>query len=142
LVCALFVQISRLSRLQILDLSRNSSLELSTIDFGRLESLHTLRLCGLKLAAIPNDVYNLRNLRVASFEGNLIQELDGSAMAESWTHLEELDISNNNISKLPTELAKLKLRALSWSGNPLVAPNRAIANRGTEAILAWLVTRT
>jgi Leucine-rich repeat (LRR) protein len=136
------VQISRLSRLQILDLSRNSSLELSTIDFGRLESLHTLRLCGLKLAAIPNDVYNLRNLRVASFEGNLIQELDGSAMAESWTHLEELDISNNNISKLPTELAKLKLRALGWSGNPLVAPNRAIANRGTEAILAWLATRT
>ena len=57
--------------------------------------------------------------------------------------LEELDVSDNDLSALPTSLASLSgtLRSLAVEGNPLRAIRRAVLDRGTPALLEYLASR-
>lgn len=121
-------------------MSRNPIL-VESISFERLVShLKVLKLNGVKLHAIPEPIYQLNLLQQLELEGNQLTVLNGSLLITSFPKLEELDVSNNSISKLPVELAKLQLRFIGWQGNPLVFPNRSVATRGTSAILQWLST--
>lgn len=127
-----------LENLHELDLSRNPTLAVGAIPFGQLPRLHTLKLSGLKLTSVPDSVLQVSTLRILSLEGNGLQAIDGAAIAGALEKLEELDLSNNNISRLPAELSRLPLRSIGWEGNPLVAPNRTVCARGTPAIMAYL----
>ncbi len=57
--------------------------------------------------------------------------------------LEELDLSNNDISAVPPNLSLLSgtLRSLLLEGNPLRTMRRAVLDGGTPAIMAWLKDR-
>ena len=59
------------------------------------------------------------------------------------TALEELNLTNNNISSLPPRLGLLgeKLRVLRIEGNPLRSIRRSILDKGTSAVLTYLQSR-
>lgn len=54
-----------------------------------------------------------------------------------------LDVSNNELSRLPPELGKLQdtLRTLLVEGNPLRSIRRNVLMGGTAALLEYLSTR-
>lgn len=56
------------------------------------------------------------------------------------TVLKELDLTNNNISRLPPMLGMLggTLHVLRLEGNPLRSIRRPILERGTAAVLEYL----
>ncbi|PKU69299.1 hypothetical protein MA16_Dca002569 [Dendrobium catenatum] len=56
------------------------------------------------------------------------------------TCLQELNLSNNNIAALPSELGLLDphLQVLKLDGNPLRSIRRPVLDRGTKAILKYL----
>ncbi|KAF8959453.1 hypothetical protein BDZ97DRAFT_1906209 [Flammula alnicola] len=87
----------------------------------------------------------LRHLRL---RGNRISELDGFAsLAESFKgnrdvpgwKLEELDLRDNEIGKLPPELGLLPLDVFLVDGNTFRVPQRRVWEReGTKGLLSWL----
>lgn len=61
---------------------------------------------------------------------------------DAWCcRLNELHIADNELSSLPPALGLMQLRALSVGGNPLRAIRRAILDKGTPALLAYLKDR-
>jgi len=106
-------------------------------------SLTPEALSNLILAS--NSHKGLRHLRL---RGNKITELDGfSKLAESFKgnrqvpewKLEELDIRDNEIGKLPPELGLLPLDVFLVDGNMFRAPQRRVWEReGTKGLLSWL----
>jgi len=58
--------------------------------------------------------------------------------------LEELNLANNELSSLPPALGLLapKLRVLLLDGNPLRSIRRPVLERGTQAVLEYLSSRT
>ena len=56
--------------------------------------------------------------------------------------LEELDLSNNELSSVTPYLSLLpSLRALKLEGNPLRTMRRAILDKGTPGVMLWLKDR-
>ncbi|KAI6042497.1 hypothetical protein EDC04DRAFT_2968164 [Pisolithus marmoratus] len=89
-----------------------------------------------------------RGLRHLRLRGNRISDLDGfQELAEvfkghrvvsDWK-LEELDLRDNEISKLPAELGLLPLDVLLVDGNVFRIPQRKVWEReGTKGLLSWL----
>lgn len=54
------------------------------------------------------------------------------------TKLDELDLTNNDLSTLPAELGLLPLRSLGVEGNMLRMIRRPVIERGTQALLEHL----
>jgi len=53
--------------------------------------------------------------------------------------LERIDLSNNNLTNLPFELASIEsLKQILLNGNPLRSIRKDIINRGTDAIMKHL----
>ncbi|KAF8905748.1 hypothetical protein CPB84DRAFT_1891013 [Gymnopilus junonius] len=87
----------------------------------------------------------LRHLRL---RGNRISELDGFlGLAEAFKgnrqvpewKLEELDLRDNEIGKLPPELGLLPLDVFLVDGNTFRVPQRRVWEReGTKGLLSWL----
>ncbi|PPQ88886.1 hypothetical protein CVT25_009121 [Psilocybe cyanescens] len=87
----------------------------------------------------------LRHLRL---RGNRISELDGFLdLAESFKgnrevpawKMEELDLRDNEIGKLPPELGLLPLDVFLVDGNTFRVPQRRVWEReGTKGLLSWL----
>ena len=55
--------------------------------------------------------------------------------------LNYLNLENNNLSKLPTELGFMKLLGLKIDGNPLKLIKRQVIEKGTVAIMDFLRNR-
>ncbi|KAG6862023.1 hypothetical protein C0995_008211 [Termitomyces sp. Mi166 len=106
-------------------------------------SLTTDALSNLILSAPGR--YGLKHLRI---RGNTISELDGfqglseifkgNRQVPQWK-LDELDLRDNEISKLPAELGLLPLDVLLVDGNTFRIPQRRVWEReGTKGLLTWL----
>ncbi|KAG1722218.1 uncharacterized protein EDB91DRAFT_1175022 [Suillus paluster] len=102
-------------------------------------------ISSLILADASNSRKGLRHLRL---RGNQINELDGfQGIAElfrgnrsvpDWK-LEELDLRDNEVSKLPAELGLLPLEVFLVDGNLFRIPQRRVWEReGTRGLLSWL----
>jgi Leucine rich repeat len=99
-------------------------------------SLEVLTLSSCRLAAFPEMVFGLRRLCCLDLGSNQI-----AFVPDSITQLQvlsRLDMSNNNLSSLPPSLGLLPLRALLVDGNAIKTVRRAVLDRGTEHVLAYL----
>lgn len=63
--------------------------------------------------------------------------------ANAGCRLEELDLSNNQLTNLPPQVGLMSphLRVLRLDGNCIRAIRRPVLERGTAAVLEWLTDR-
>ncbi|RDB25694.1 Leucine-rich repeat-containing protein 40 [Hypsizygus marmoreus] len=121
-------------------------------------SLRTLDLSGNALTSLSLTAEALSSLILATAErkglkhlrlrGNRLTELDGfQGLAESFKgnrdvpgwHLDELDIRDNEIGKLPPEVGLLPMDVFLVDGNTFRIPPRRVWEReGTKGLLSWL----
>ena len=101
------------------------------------ETLTELRWGKAMLDAIPDEVFDLRRLRVLRLNDNHIGAL--SPAVARLVELDELDLTNNDLGTLPPELGLLTgLRWLGVEGNMLRMIRRPVIERGTKALLEYL----
>lgn len=125
------------SRLTSLDLSRVAGGDaLPGLLAPMKDTLEHLRWERGGLRAIPAEVCGMRSLKTLRLAENAIQEVS-PAMREL-LDLDEMDLTNNDVGRLPPELGFLNLRWLGLEGNPLRSIRRAIIDKGTPAVLAYL----
>lgn len=153
--------LSYVSRLTVLDLSKNNIIQALTSPV-KLPNLRELRLAGNKILSLdplivflsaPNlqhlDVSNNRisgtlpvlrqvfpDLMLFMASDNAIAEIS----AESLSGLKVANLSNNEIGRLPPEIGLLAgtLTSLEVEGNTFRVPNFHVLRKGTEAVLTWL----
>ena len=125
------------SRLTSLDLSRVAGGDaLPGLLAPMKDTLEHLRWERGGLRSIPPEVCGMRSLKTLRLAENAIQEVS-PAMREL-QNLDEMDLTNNDVGRLPPELGFLNLRWLGLEGNPLRSIRRAIIDKGTPAVLAYL----
>jgi Leucine-rich repeat (LRR) protein len=125
------------SRLTSLDLSRVAGGDaLPGLLAPMKDTLEHLRWERGGLRSIPAEVCGMRSLKTLRLAENAIQEVS-PAMREL-QNLDEMDLTNNDVGRLPPELGFLNLRWLGLEGNPLRSIRRAIIDKGTPAVLAYL----
>ncbi|KAF8072052.1 hypothetical protein FPV67DRAFT_916442 [Lyophyllum atratum] len=120
--------------LRTLDLSHNALTN---------ASLTTSTLSGLILAA--GERKGLKHLRlrgnaISGLEGfqGLADSFKGNRQVPAW-HLDELDIRDNEIGKLPPEMGLLPMDVFLVDGNTFRIPQRRVWEReGTKGLLSWL----
>ncbi|KAB5534659.1 hypothetical protein DKX38_017745 [Salix brachista] len=127
--------------LQILDLSGNPASLLAHPAFSSLPHLKELYLRQVQLREIPSDILSLQQLQVLNLSQNSLHSIPEGF--KNLSSLTELDLSDNNISALPPELGLLEpsLQALRLDGNPLRSIRRTILDRGTKAVLKYLMDK-
>ncbi|KAJ6894979.1 Leucine-rich repeat-containing 40 [Populus alba x Populus x berolinensis] len=127
--------------LQILDLSGNPASLLGHPAFSSLPHLKELYLRQVQLREIPSDILSLQQLQILNLSQNSLHSIPEGF--KNLTSLTELDLSDNNISSLPPELGLLEpsLQALRLDGNPLRSIRRTILDRGTKAVLKYLMDK-
>ncbi|XP_024960075.1 plant intracellular Ras-group-related LRR protein 6 isoform X2 [Cynara cardunculus var. scolymus] len=126
------------SKLQVLDLSGNAGCLPEYPAFSFLLQVQELYLRRMQISEIRGDILSLPKLRVLDMSQNSLQLIpEGFKDA---TSLQELRLSDNNISALPPELGLLEptLNVLQLDGNPLRSIRRPILDCGTKAILKYL----
>jgi Leucine-rich repeat (LRR) protein len=129
-------------RLQTLDLAHNVLTS---------ASLTASALSALILASPPDEdgIIARPGLRTLRLRGNAFDSLDGLAelagdlfrghRVEPGWHLEEIDVRDNALAKLPAELGMLPLDVFLVEGNTFRIPQRRVWEReGTKGLLAWL----
>ncbi|KVI02233.1 Leucine-rich repeat-containing protein [Cynara cardunculus var. scolymus] len=107
------------SKLQVLDLSGNAGCLPEYPAFSFLLQVQELYLRRMQISEIRGDILSLPKLRVLDMSQNSLQLIpEGFKDA---TSLQELRLSDNNISALPPELGLLEptLNVLQLDGNPL-----------------------
>ncbi|KAF8499974.1 hypothetical protein JB92DRAFT_2980621 [Gautieria morchelliformis] len=108
-------------------------------------------LSGVRALLIPDPARKTRGLKALKVRGNRISDLMGleavaqvlksEGRVEAW-RLEELDIRDNEIAKLPPMLGYLPLDVLLVEGNTFRVPARRVWEReGTKGLLSWLKDR-
>lgn len=128
--------IGRLGRLEVLGLSRNSleSLPETLADLRRLRVLH---LSDNRLQALPAGMATLLGLEELTVDGNMLAQIPG--FLGDLPELRVLDTRNNEVQQLPRALARSEsLQDLRLQGNPLAEPPIELAERGLEAVRAYL----
>ncbi|KAJ6417209.1 hypothetical protein OIU84_003006 [Salix udensis] len=100
-----------------------------------------LYLRQVQLREIPSDILSLQQLQVLNLSQNSLHSIPEGF--KNLSSLTELDLSDNNISALPPELGLLEpsLQALRLDGNPLRSIRRTILDRGTKAVLKYLMDK-
>ncbi|KAK9077499.1 hypothetical protein SSX86_005836 [Deinandra increscens subsp. villosa] len=126
------------SKLHVLDLSGNAGCLPENPAFSFLMQLQELYLRRMQISEIRADILSLPKLRILDMSQNSLQSVPEGL--KNATSLQELRLSDNNISTLPPELGLLEpsLQVLQLDGNPLRSIRRTILDRGTKAILAYL----
>jgi hypothetical protein len=128
-------------RLRTLDLAHNA------LSSG---ALGADALAALILAREDDEGSTVRpGLRALRLRGNAFEDLDGFAelagrlfrghrVVPEW-RLEELDVRDNALARLPGELGMLPLDVFLVDGNTFRIPQRRVWEReGTRGLLAWL----
>ncbi|KAJ7757733.1 hypothetical protein DFH07DRAFT_742106 [Mycena maculata] len=111
-------------------------------------SLTTAVLSDLILSPAVDDAPGRRGLKQLQLRGNRITDLDGfqgvallfkgNREVPEWG-LEELDLRDNEIGRLPAELGLLPLDVFLVDGNVFRVPARRVWEReGTRGLLSWL----
>ncbi|KAJ3381522.1 hypothetical protein HDU84_005035 [Entophlyctis sp. JEL0112] len=82
-------------------------------------------------------------LKDLGLQGNLLQTVSGSGILESCVKIiETLDVRDNALDCIPQEVIEMgMLKRLLLEGNPIRVPRRAILDKGTMAIIAWMKDR-
>lgn len=115
---AALTPLSRLTRLETLDLSKNASEDITAL--SGLTSLTTLDLSDNKIKDI-SALSRLTNLRILNLSSNDVQDI---AVLSGLTNLTSLDLSWNWWARDMTPLSQLtKLRILNLAGNPITDLN-------------------
>ncbi|KZT67980.1 hypothetical protein DAEQUDRAFT_712696 [Daedalea quercina L-15889] len=125
---------------------RTLDLSYNTLTSGALtKDALTHLILASPLAQLGNPRRGLRHLRL---RGNRITDLDGfQGLAEMFRgnrnvpewRLEELDLCDNEIGKLPPEMGLMPLDVFLVDGNVFRVPQRRVWEReGTKGLLAWL----
>ncbi|KAJ7262741.1 hypothetical protein B0H12DRAFT_1209525 [Mycena haematopus] len=105
-------------------------------------------ITALILSSTGNDSPERKGLKQLHLRGNRITDLDGfrdiallfkgNRTVPEWG-LEELDVRDNEIGKLPSELGLLPLDVFLVDGNVFRVPARRVWEReGTKGLLSWL----
>ncbi|KHN70961.1 Leucine-rich repeat and calponin homology domain-containing protein 3, partial [Toxocara canis] len=123
-------------RLQVLLLTGNR-LESLPREIRQLAgSLHELDVSCNRLRAIPADIALLKLLRVLNMRDNRLTRLPSEL---SRMELRILDVSENELGELPSELRHMcSLIDLRVEGNPLATPPVSICSKGREHVFKWL----
>ncbi|TDL20753.1 L domain-like protein [Rickenella mellea] len=127
--------------LSILDLSYN------TLSSDAL-SMATLQLLLLPSSGDGPAAQKRRGLKILRLRGNMLVDLSGfegiaelfkgNRQVEGWK-LEELDVRDNEIAKLPALVGLLPLDVFLVDGNTFRIPQRKVWEReGTKGLLSWL----
>ncbi|KAJ0801677.1 putative leucine-rich repeat domain superfamily [Helianthus annuus] len=126
------------SKLQVLDLSGNAGCLPENPAFSHLMQLQELYLRRMQISEMRADIISLPKLRILDMSQNSLQLVPEGL--KNATSLQELRLSDNNISTLPPELGLLEpsLQVLQLDGNPLRSIRRTILDRGTKAVLMYL----
>ncbi|RPA87011.1 L domain-like protein [Ascobolus immersus RN42] len=118
----------------ILSCNNITSIEplLSNLTAPRLESLD---ISGNRITSLEGLRPSFPQLMSLLASSNQVEEID----VEAVDGLRVLDLSSNNIAKLPPLLGKCTtLKSLRVEGNVFRAPSWHVLEKGTEAVLAWL----
>lgn len=82
----------------------------------QLQHLRGLQICGLKMDAFPNEIFNLQNLKYLTLDDCELPSLPDDI--DKLTHLENLMLRNNKLTSLPSRITNLSnLRLLSLEQN-------------------------
>lgn len=88
-------------------------------------SLQNLTLCGVALAAVPDDIAQLNRLQHLDLSSNYLTWLPDAF--SDLVHLQSCCLSNNFLALLPVQLGKLEaLKELSLDGNKVCSWNKII----------------
>lgn len=120
--------------LQTLNLSYNGLTNASL----NTEALSTLILTSPHRRGLRH--LRLRGNRISDLDGfvNVAEQFKGNREVVGWK-MEELDLRDNEIGKLPPELGLLPLDVLLVDGNTFRVPQRRVWEReGTKGLLSWL----
>uniref|UniRef100_A0A915A6Z3 Calponin-homology (CH) domain-containing protein n=2 Tax=Parascaris univalens TaxID=6257 RepID=A0A915A6Z3_PARUN len=99
-------------------------------------SLHELDVSCNRLQAIPPDIALLKLLRVLNLRDNRLTHLPSEL---SRMELRVLDVSENELGELPYDLRHMcSLIELRLHGNPLTTPPATICSKGREHVFKWL----
>ena len=101
-----------------------------------VDTLEHLRWEKGGLASVPVEVYKMKHLKTLRLGDNRIESIERSIA--NLQNLDELDVKNNELAQLPPDLGLLSLRSLQLEGNPLRSIRRAVIEKGTTAVLAYL----
>ncbi|KAJ8338056.1 hypothetical protein SKAU_G00370220, partial [Synaphobranchus kaupii] len=95
---------ANMSGLVDLTLSRNTIHDIHPLAFSDLESLRSLHLDGNRLTSVgPRDLAGLLNLQHLIINSNQLTNLSSEAFDDFLSTLEDLDLSYNNLRKIPWE---------------------------------------
>jgi Leucine-rich repeat (LRR) protein len=101
-----------------------------------VDTLEHLRWEKGGLASVPGEIYKMKHLKTLRLGDNRIESIERSIA--NLQNLDELDVKNNELAQLPPDLGLLSLRSLQLEGNPLRSIRRAVIEKGTTAVLAYL----
>ena len=132
--------IMSLIKLTFLDVSNN---QLQTIpdEISQLPHLLQVVLSFNRFSTIPKALFEMKNLQTLLLANNQIVDIDVDGLLKVKT-LHVLDLSNNNIARVPPQLGNLTwLKSLTLEGNSFRAPRPQIMMKGTQYILDYLRDR-
>ncbi|KAI5710885.1 hypothetical protein M8J76_009226 [Diaphorina citri] len=116
----------------------NNKLETIDIDFN-FGHLRELNLSSNKFQQIPKCIFHLDNLEILILNNNDIEEINQPEKLVKMQKLTVLDLSNNNIRKIPYELGLAQqLHHLNLVGNCFKYPRQDILQKGTPFLLSYL----
>ena len=108
-------------------------------DLSPLPNLATLNLNNNLLTAFPQLLYP--NLTVLLISSNKLKNID-MLILNQMKSLNVLDLSNNDIDRVPPELGRLtQLNIIQLMGNSFKIPRVQILQKGCGAILEYLRSR-
>ncbi|KAJ7103474.1 hypothetical protein B0H15DRAFT_812381 [Mycena belliarum] len=129
---------------------RNLNMAYNTLTSAALTAsvLSSMIFSSASADSAPSGGHERKGLRQLNLRGNRITNLDGFQEiallfkghrdVPGWG-LEELDVRDNEIGKLPSELGLLPLEVLMVDGNVFRVPARRVWEReGTKGLLSWL----
>ncbi|KAJ3300613.1 Leucine-rich repeat-containing protein 40 [Borealophlyctis nickersoniae] len=127
-----------LPKLKVLDLGYNSITTLPSI--VTFPSLLDLNLTKNRISSLPS-TFPFPSVETLILSGNSISVIDAPSFRKL-SQLKTLDLSDNAIGSVPPELGLCEgLRTLKLEGNLFRVPRRAILEKGTDAVLAYLRDR-
>ncbi|XP_068176503.1 leucine-rich repeat-containing protein 40 [Antennarius striatus] len=120
---------------------RNNQLSDLPSEIKNLKKLRSIILKYNRFKSFPEVLYQVVSLETVLLGNNQVNEIDPGRLVQL-VHLSTLDLSNNDLLKVPSELGLCSsLRCLSLDGNPFRTPRAAIVAKGTDAILEYLRSR-
>jgi Leucine-rich repeat (LRR) protein len=133
-------EVGLLRALTSIDL-RNNQLRHLPIDLASLGCLTEVIISMNRFSAFPDVFYAMPGLLSIIASDNQIMGVDADAML-GLQKLNCLDLTNNDINKVPPELGLLPaIKSLKLEGNSFKIPRPAILAKGTPAILEYLRDR-